>query len=168
MSSVSRQNQQRLERFTRYWEDMLKEFPEARRSAVTAMGEAVRKEVRAQVGARGVTDESGHVSEWQELRIGSAGGYAAVSAKNVESPHKKRTYRGKTVSGAQVTAWLERGHGVPKLRKRRWAGYGPNGKIAGSKSYVDGFYFYSWTKQRATDIALKAADRVLCMFSDEH
>lgn len=168
MSSTARANREKLERFNRYWAELLKEFPEVRKEAVAAMGEAVLKEVRGQVTARGVRDESGHVREWQEVRIGSRGGYAAIKAKNTPSAHKSKTYHGKTVSGSQVTAWLERGHGVPALSKRRWAGYGRKGKIAGAKSYVSGHQFYSWTKPRAQELALKAADRVLCLFSDEH
>lgn len=117
----------RIQRSNKYWEELYKAVPDARRAAVEAMGEAIKKEVDSQIAAR-IDDGAGHVQSWQEIRIGSRGGYAAVSPCKYEnfsargnplrsggrSAPRVHTYRGKAVSAKQVTAWLERGHSVRK------------------------------------------------------
>lgn len=61
---------------------------------------------------------------WQELRVGSKGGYAALSpGKGTAQPRAgetQHTWKGKPVSKKQVTRWLERGHGTrrPAARKQ--------------------------------------------------
>lgn len=115
MSSTARMDRARLERFNRFWEELLQAVPDARRQAVEEAGAAVQRELNAQIGAAELADGAkGTVRTWQELRVGSKGGYAALSpGKGTAQPRveeTQHTWKGKPVSKKQVTRWLERGH----------------------------------------------------------
>ena len=169
-----------VRKFNSCWDDLFRAVPEARAQAVATMGQAARQELNAQIGKADLeTDAKGTVSSWQELRLGSKGGYAALSAIKA-SPYragkKPKSWKGTPVTVKQVTKWLERGHGVRKpdttkdyawsqSRKNRNRRAGWN--AATGRSYVKGRMFYSWTKTRATELALKAADQVLSKIADE-
>lgn len=149
-----------MDQFARYWDRLYRVFPDARRQAAEAMGEAVKKELSAQIQAADLgSGAKGTVRSWQQMRLGSKGGYAAVSPTKgtvmSKDPRKggwkmrQHTYRGKAVSARQVTKWLERGHGTP------WGGY------------VEARRFYSFTRTKAWEHARKAADKVLSLIADE-
>lgn len=149
-----------MDKFARYWDRLYQAFPDARRQAAEAMGEAVRKDLNAQIQAADLLPSAkGTVRSWQQMRLGSRGGYAAVSPTKgtvmSRDPRKggwkmrQHTYRGKAVSARQVTKWLERGHGTP------WGGY------------VKARRFYSFTRAKAWEHAKKAADKVLSLIADE-
>ena len=145
---------QEMDRFARYWEKLYQAFPDARRQAAQAMGEAVQKDLNAQIQAADLENGAkSTVRSWQDVRIGSRGGYAAVSpAGGVAKPRagqKQHTWRGDPVTQKQVTRWLERGHGTPQ------------------GGYVKGRQFYSFTRMKAWEHARKAADRVLSLIADE-
>ena len=117
MSSTARMDRARLERFNRFWEELLQAVPDARLQAVEEAGAAVQRELNAQIGAAELADGAkGTVRTWQELRVGSKGGYAALSpGKGTAQPRveeTQHTWKGKPVSKKQVTRWLERGHGT--------------------------------------------------------
>ena len=143
-----------MDRFARYWEKLYQAFPDARRQAAQAMGEAVQKDLNAQIQAADLENGAkSTVRSWQDVRIGSRGGYAAVSpAGGVAKPRagqKQHTWRGDPVTQKQVTRWLERGHGTPQ------------------GGYVKDRQFYSFTRMKAWEHARKAADRVLSLIADE-
>ena len=143
-----------MDRFARYWEKLYQAFPDARRQAAQAMGEAVQKDLNAQIQAADLENGAkSTVRSWQDVRIGSRGGYAAVyPAGGVAKPRagqKQHTWRGDPVTQKQVTRWLERGHGTPQ------------------GGYVKGRQFYSFTRMKAWEHARKAADRVLSLIADE-
>ena len=98
MSSTARMDRARLERFNRFWEELLQAVPDARRQAVEEAGAAVQRELNAQIGAAELADGAkGTVRTWQELRVGSKGGYAALSPeKGRPSPGwRKRSIPGR-------------------------------------------------------------------------
>ena len=107
--------------------------------------------------------------------MGSKGGYAALSpGKGTAQPRAgeaQHTWKGKPVSKKQVTRWLERGHGTRRPAagsSRSWNQAGRAGVTrASAAGYVKGRQFYSWTKAKALELALKAADRVLSRIADE-
>lgn len=176
MSSTARMDRARLERFNRFWEELLQAVPDARRQAVEEAGEAVQRELNTQIGAAELADGAkGTVRTWQELRVGSKGGYASLSpGKGTAQPRAgetQHTWKGKPVSKKQVTRWLERGHGTRRPAagsSRSWNQAGRAGVArASAAGYVKGRQFYSWTKMKALDLALKAADRVLSRIADE-
>ncbi len=80
------------------WEELLQAVPDARRQAVEEAGAAVQRELNAQIGAAELADGAkGTVRTWQELRVGSKGGYAALSPeKGRPSPGwRKRSIPGR-------------------------------------------------------------------------
>lgn len=81
MSASKSIERERLRRFVRYWDRLLEIVPEARREAVEAAGEAVKRSLDAQIQRADLSsgEAKGRVSSWQRLRLGSGGGWAAVS-----------------------------------------------------------------------------------------
>lgn len=181
MGGIARMDRKRLDQFVHCWEPLFQQVPETKRKAVEAMGEAVQKNLNAKIEQSDFeSDAKGTVISWQELRIGSGGGYAAVSPQKGIAPpkssQKQHTWNGEAVRKKQVTRWLEKGHGVPsadmtkpyawskerrmrdgKARVNKWTG----------KRFVPGRQFYSFAKLTALDEALLAADKVLSVIADE-
>ena len=161
--SVSKNiERERLRRFVQYWDRLLEIVPEARREAVESAGEAVKRLLDAQIQRADLSsgEAKGRVISWQRIRLGSGGGWAAISPTKgtvyswdqragFGARVRQHTWHGKPVTARQVTIWLERGHGVR-----------PSG-------YVTGRQFYAGTRDDAQQIALKAADKVLCRIADE-
>ena len=94
MSSTARMDRARLEQFNRFWEELLQAVPDARRQAVEEAGAAVQRELNTQIGAAELADGAkGTVRTWQELRVGSKGGYAALSpGKGTAQPRVEETH----------------------------------------------------------------------------
>ena len=138
-----------------HWEDVwghvTEAVPEAKRLAMRNAALEMARVVWKQIGRR-VNDSHGHVQRWQDPRVGSLGGYAAVSAR-------KEAVGGSTLDSRRLTDVLEFGHGV----------LGPSGKAKryvyrGSyRSYVPGRQFYSWAKSEIaeSDLIVRAAEKVL-------
>lgn len=184
MSTSGMMDREKMRRFVQYWDRLLEVVPEARREAVEAAGEAVKRSLDAQIRSADLSgiEAKARVSSWQQIRLGSGGGWAAVSPKkgtvyswdqraNFGGRARQHTWDGEPVTARQVTTWLERGHGT-----------GTTGAMADSwskrlgkhqvkerlgKGYVSGRRFYAYTKDDAQEIALKAADKVLCRLADE-
>lgn len=171
---------QEMDAFARYWKDMLKTFPEARRKAVEAMGETVQRDLNAQIQAADLeSGAKGTVRSWQTSRLGSKGGYAAVSPakgtvmsrdpRNGGWKMRQHTYKGKQVTAKQVTRWLERGHGTPSTGREKWSDSKTLHKIQDrqGKGYVRGRQFYSFTRSKAWEHARDAAEKLLSSIADE-
>ena len=82
VSTTRNMERERLRRFVRYWDRLLEIVPEARREAVQAAGETVKGALDGQIQSAGLSgaEAKGRVKSWQRLRLGSGGGWAAVSA----------------------------------------------------------------------------------------
>lgn len=107
--------------------DLLQEFPEMRRELHEQLGALAKQEVDAAIASSGLQDTGGHVRHWQEVHIGSGGGYAAVRPQGGQT--------GANSPGA-ITNYLENGHNIrPPTGK---AGYRPRIRVA----YVNGYHFY--------------------------
>ncbi|MEQ2445003.1 hypothetical protein WMO64_16240 [Pseudoflavonifractor sp. CLA-AP-H29] len=188
MSGRVRFERKRLDQFLRFWEPLFEKVPEARRAAVEAMGETVKQELDAQIRAADLEEDAkGTVISWQEVRLGSGGGYVAVSpvkGKSVQSRDRTKrgeklrqhTYRGAAVTSHQITKWLEKGHGARQADPTKayaWSRSRWNRDHAApfndrtGKQYIQGRMFYSWASLKARDIALRAASRVLERIGDE-
>lgn len=154
-----------IEEWAHYWESLFQVVPEARADAVKAWGERMQEEVRRQVTSQGVQDSREHVRSWQELRLGSLGGWAAVSPRSgkagIAGDGRAHTWKGNQVTASQVTRWLESGHGNRKTR------FGTRFNTATASRYTKGHLFYSWAEMIAEREALKAADDALCRIADE-
>ncbi len=168
----------------------MEDFPEARAEAVRTMGQAAQRELNAQIRRADLEEDAkGTVISWQKLRFGSWGGYAAVTPLGRETMRtsrggflgklgftKPKKWKGTKVTTKMVTKWLERGHGVrtpdttkayawSERRKKRNRKSGVNG--ATGLRYVKGRMFYSWTKMKALDLALDAANNALERFAEK-
>lgn len=187
MGGRARYDRKQLDEFIRFWDDLLQAFPEARAKAVQAMGEEVRDDLHGNIMSADLeADAKGTVISWQELRLGSRGGYAALSPKDGNRVRSKdrqlswrkrilKRFKEKPVSKRRVTRWLEKGHGVydgDPTKDYRWSDrYDRAGKARindrTGKRYVPGRQFYSFTRLYAVDHALAAAEKVLTVISDE-
>ena len=180
MSQTADLNRAAVEELRRRWETALEDFPQARAQAVEAMGQAAQRALEARIGEVDLQEDAkGTVRAWQELRLGSGGGYAALSPIRANPSHpgqKPKSWNGKAVTVRQITKWLERGHGVRKpdttkayawseRRKKRNRKSGVN--MATGLRYVKGRMFYSWTKTKAQDLALDAANNALERFAEK-
>lgn len=175
MGGNARMDRKMIREFNEYWEDLYRAFPAARAQAVEAMGQAVQTELNTRIQSADLeAGAKGTVRSWQELRMGSRGGYAALTPRKgrpASNGRKAKTWNGTPVTVKQVTRWLERGHGTRKPApgsSRQWSRAGRSGihHVTGTR-YVKGRQFYSYTKLYATEVALKAAERVLSHIADE-
>lgn len=135
-----------LSKITDNFNELLKKAPDKRRELHERIAARLQEEVSAQVDASGINDSHGKVKSWQQGRVGSGGGYAAVSAISDST--------GPDSPGA-ITNYLNSGH---KIR--------PHGKLKRSRVrviYVDGRHFYQAAKNRAEEIALEETEK----FADE-
>lgn len=144
---------ERWQRFWSSWEHVIEQVPEAKQDALKAMGEAVLAELRSQIDQQGVNDARGRVKRWQEYRVGSGGGYVAVSPV-ADEVHVTKS--GEKTSAKDVSRYLDRGHGVrgPSGRNKR---YRP--RFQHARLYVPGHLFYSYTRDKAGRIAAHAAEK---------
>lgn len=169
MAGVTKLDREALKKFNQYWEDLYAVVPEARAEAAAEMGRAVKQELDAQIHASALQpDAKGHVSSWQTVRMGSKGGYAAISP---QASATSSTWRGRPVTTRQITKWLDRGHGVRKPAAGSAAMWSRSGKaglnLRTGTRFVTARQFYSATKAKAVNVAKRAADKVLSRIADE-
>lgn len=143
------------------WKFMTKKTPETVRMALYAAGKAARAEVLRQIGRLGVPDVHGRLQRWQEIRMGSEGGYSAVSATAADIVQVSENA---ITTSADLTRYLEHGHGVrtPSGRAKR---YTP--RLRGNGAYVKGHLFYSWAIVEADRLARAAAEEAMRDFIQE-
>lgn len=147
-----------FKRFFDGWEHVISEIPDAKRQALDEMGRAVLAEVKRQIIQRGVHDDRNHVRNWQRYRVGSGGGYVAVY------PAKEKV-QGKKASSRKITKYLEKGHAIrpPSGKAKRYkARINVDKVVLGKRNViVPARQFYSFTRPRAEELAMRAAEKVL-------
>lgn len=143
-----------LESFIRFYGRFLEKLPAIKTQALYAAGKAMQEEVRRQIQEQGVRDSFGRVKRWQQVHLGSMGGYAAVRPIK---EHTQKTWKGKEVYSPQITRWLEHGHGARANKYGYFSG----------PSYVKGYLFYSWAESKGVDAARDAFERELDRITDE-
>lgn len=119
---------------------------DARRRAMEEAAPKLKREVDTAIGGRG------KVRSWQEQRVGSEGGYAAVSPKS--KTWTEVNGQGKKYAVGHVTNAIEHGHRFPS----------PTGKnqryqtrIESGRMRVPGQYFYKKANRNTMEIAREAA-----------
>lgn len=119
---------------------------EAKREALAAAAPKLQALVRREIGG------TGKVQSWQELYVGSKGGYAAVRPK-------AKTYTGKSNRYAvgYVTNAINSGHRFPAPSGKQR--YKP--RIEGGRQSVPGLHFYESAEGQAAAIAEDAAGQVV-------
>jgi len=149
-------------KFLKAWENVIEAYPDAKRQALEEAGKAVLQEVRNQIIITGIRDNRSRVRSWQQYRMGSGGGYVAISPAVVDVP-------GKGLMSKKITKYLDLGHAArePSGKSKRYqprinaAGIGAKGNV-----YVRGRYFYRAVKPQADSIAKKAAEKVLAQIEN--
>ena len=165
-------DQKQWDTFWRVWERRLETLPGAKKAALLKSGLAVQALLHKQIDARFLNsrgkDKRGkrfppneQVKRWQELRLGSGGGYTAISPKNV-IVRSNKTMEGSHTAQV-ITRSLEHGHKI-RPPSGRWQRYRPRikGKLDTNRKHrihnvVPGRMFYSWAKKDATRVAVNAA-----------
>lgn len=144
------------------WKFMTEKTPETVRMALYAAGKAARAEILRQIEQSGVPDVHGRLQRWQEIRMGSKGGYSAVSATAADTVQVSENA---ITTSADLTRYLEHGHGVrtPSGRAKR---YTP--RLRGNGAYVKGYEFYHKAAIRQADqLAREAAEEAMRDFIRE-
>ena len=152
-------NTEQWEKFWRGWDHVIKKFPDAKRMAMREMGKFALDRVITQINQQGINDSRGRVKKWQNMRLGSGGGYVAVSPTAAVVKITKGSKTG--IKGSDITRYLERGHGVrgPSGRAKR---YEPRYQY--SRIYVPGRQFYSYAKMGLERKAVHAAERNVLVY----
>ena len=122
---------------------------DARRRAMEEAAPKLKREVDAAIGGRG------KVRSWQEERVGSEGGYAAVSPKS--KTWTEVNGRGKKYAVGHVTNAIEHGHRFPSPTGKNQR-YQP--RIESGRMRVTGRYFYKQADGKTMEIAREAAAQV--------
>lgn len=165
-----------LEKLWDYHADVINAIPEARRIALEAAGEKLKEEVNRQIDLRLPNhDRRGRVKSWQEVTMGSRGGYVKVSPRDETVAESAQHWFRSTekYSAHDITFWLEHGHKMVLPKRNRY------GTVTWSDSdnavenastgelIVKGRMFYSWAWMAAPKLAKEAAEAVLEQLSDE-
>lgn len=146
-----------LDRFIEQFDRLIEEIPDVKQRIYRQVGEALLKNVRQEIDNR-VSDPYGKVKRWQDIQLGSKGGFVKVLPTD-----KSKDKWGYT--GTMKTYALERGHAVPQptgrwKRYETWFSdklvYGRSGR--GLDGIVPGRMFYSWAKMDSKQIALSIAE----------
>ena len=145
--------------FWSVWEDLIEDFPDARRMALQEIGKAALQEVLHQIRRTGINDSRGRVGRWQEIRMGSRGGYVAVSPTDETAVVTRTGSR----SARDITRYLERGHGIRKPSGRSDR-YRP--RVRSGRTYVPGRLFYSWSRMHVQQLATEQAGAMLEQLAD--
>ncbi len=151
------------------FDDVIAAFPDARRQALEAAGEVVRREldrrIQSELPGR---DVRGKVRRWQELTVGSKGGYVKIARIPADRAEQiRKTPGSRTYNSSQITFWLEHGHAVAKKGRNQYgkfrryearrAIYSPGT----GRSIVTGKQFYALTQAHALKAAHRAAEAAL-------
>jgi hypothetical protein len=135
-----------LDGLDRRFADVLRARPGLRRQLHVEAGGALLSVVRSEIGASGLNDSGGKVRGWQEMYVGSGGGYAAV---------RPVAGGGRGRNPGAITNYLESGHKVRgssgHAKRRR--------KSRAKQARVRGFHFYRQSRIQAQAAAVGAANR---------
>lgn len=128
-------------------------IPELRRAAHERLGQVVQRTVRGNISTS-LNDSHGKIAGWQDIFVGSGGGYVAVRAAT--SP------AGRDGAGA-VTNYLENGH--VKRRKRTYVRKQTRNvriiRAQASNNWVEGRHFYQKSKSSLKREVQQEAENIL-------
>lgn len=128
-------------------------IPELRRAAHERLGQVVQRTVRGNISTS-LNDSHGKIAGWQDIFVGSGGGYVAVRAAT--SP------AGRDGAGA-VTNYLENGH-VKRQRRTYVRKQTRNVRIIraqASNNWVEGRHFYQKSKSSLKREVQQEAENIL-------
>ena len=128
-------------------------IPELRRAAHERLGQVVQRTVRGNISTS-LNDSHGKIAGWQDVFVGSRGGYVAVRA--TDSP------AGRNGAGA-VTNYLENGHVKRKRRTyiKNQARYIKIIRARAGNNWVEGRHFYQKSKSSLQREVQREAENIL-------
>lgn len=92
------------------FENLLKDFPQARRKLVEDSGDKMYKKVIANIEAN-CDEETGDLKEGVEKHVGTGGGYSAVRPNWKKAPHTHLVENGrKRVKKGEIIGWIPGKH----------------------------------------------------------
>lgn len=158
--------------------EMLREIPEARRELHERLSKMLKSEVDTAIDQSGLNDSRNKIKSWQEERVGSKGGYAAIR------PLKGPGLVGPNSPGA-ITNYLEHGHkvrpskkhaqelqGMKEARRREVQGRTKGGRftkkstiVLDTRKWVPGYFFYADARNRVESKAIAEAERFVEEFT---
>ena len=137
----------KMDALAKRFEEAGKKYRVEKRAMFERAGELLKKRLDENINSK-LGDDGGTIKSWQEERVGSGGGYAAISPIKTPPGTKKGEAPG------AITNYLEHGH---KIR-------GPSGKAKRKRPrrinvlYVSGRYFYHDTAKQMETEAEKLAN----------
>lgn len=158
--------------------EIFRKIPESRRELHERLSKMLKEEVDKAIDESGLNDSRGKIKNWQEARIGSKGGYAAIR------PLKGRGLVGPNSPGA-ITNYLEYGHRVrgskaenqERQRMKELRRKEVQGRIRGrftrkttivldTRRRVPGYYFYTDAAFVAESKAIAEAEKFVNEFAN--
>ena len=133
----------------RRFDDAIRTMPDKQRELHEGAAAILKREIDAGISGS-LNDSRGRVKSWQEPRVGTRGGYAAISAISGKGA------TGNNDSPGAITNYLENGH-----RIRR-----PNGNAKRQRpsrarlAYVDGNHFYQDTYNGIEAVVIGMIDEI--------
>ncbi len=139
-----------LDALTEELDAILEQFPRKRRELHEQLGQMMQEEVNAQIAQAGFKGGGDRLKSWQEVNVGSGGGYAAVRPTN--------TTTGSNSPGA-ITNYNEAGHKIRKPglkvhRGKKKYRYRPKINVP----YVDGKHFYDAARRNVEEKAIQIVE----------
>lgn len=133
-----------LEKFNSDLDELLKQVPGARCELHEKIGQMAGGEVENEIAQSGFKGGGEKLRNWQEVHIGSRGGYAAVRPTNAKT--------GDNSPGA-ITNYNEGGHTI-----RNPTGKSKNYRSKIKVPYVEGRHFYQSARRTAEKEAIEIAE----------
>ena len=140
-----------LDRLLESWDKLTRRFPEVKRSLLAELGQEMLQRVQQQIGC------PGKVAGWQDVHVGSGGGYAAVRPKR---DTYQTTKSGKRYPVGYVTNAIENGHKIP--HRRGGKNYRPEIHVAA----VPGKWFYDRVRRELPGMAEQETRELARMIVD--
>lgn len=142
-----------LDAVERSLDRLLAEAPRMRRSLHERVGNRVLQELQREIAVR-VRDENGHIRSFQEVYLGSGGGYAAVRPAKGDVPGK--SWRGRPLAKGALTNFLESGHAI-----RRPSGTAKRYRQRLHMTRVEPRAFYRAAGEKLMGIAMEEAEAMI-------
>lgn len=143
--------QHEIDRILERWDQLLRDYPKAKRELLERLGQALLEDVRRHIGG------SGKVRSWQEWHRGSKNGYAAVRprAKTYQATRRK----GNAYAVGYITNSIENGHRVRHPQPTGRDGYHyTRGRV--HQLQAEARYFYEMTRVKMGVIGQKELARL--------
>jgi len=159
MSGLARAEKRNWDAFWNKWNSVIRQVPDAKKRALAAAGAAIKKEVDKQIAGQGVHD-FGRVQSWQEVRVGSKGGFVAITPK---AENIRVSASGSPTTARKVTGYLEKGHQTRSGRASDYAdehGMVTYNETTGA-AIVPGRHFYAMARLQAGNIGRAAGEQIM-------